>query len=177
MTTIKLIPSTMEFDVSLDSASMPSLFSQSLETQIVEEVTRQVDGRIPTHDTVVNDVATTMMESRDYTRKVRNWVLESIDYSQISREVSDSIDFAELVDLTAPLWENEMFLRYLMNNNRFRNMVNTQVQSNIASTYDTVTIKRMVDEKVESMTSNLSNEIAEKVLKVIQNRLTAGSDV
>lgn len=177
MTTIKLIPSVMEFDVSLDSASMPSLFSQSLETQIIEEVTRQVDGRIPTHDTVVNDVATTMMESRDYTRKVRNWVLESIDYSQISREVSDSIDFAELVDLTAPLWENEMFLRYLMNNNRFRNMVNTQVQSNIASTYDTVTIKRMVDEKVESMTSNLSNEIAEKVLKVIQNRLTAGSDV
>jgi hypothetical protein len=35
----------------------------------------------------------------------------------------------------------------------------------------------MVDDKVESMTSNLSNEIAEKVLKVIQNRLTAGSDV
>jgi hypothetical protein len=118
-----------------------------------------------------------MMESRDYTRKVRNWVLESIDYSQISREVSDCIDFAELVDITAPLWENEVFLRHLLTNNRFRNMVNTQVQANIASTYDITTIKRMVDEKVESMTSNLSNEIAEKVLRVIQNRLSAGSDV
>jgi hypothetical protein len=35
----------------------------------------------------------------------------------------------------------------------------------------------MVDEKVERVTTNLSNEIAEKVLKVIQNRLSAGSDV
>lgn len=177
MTTIKLIPSVMEFDVSLDSASMPSLFSQSMETTIIEEVERQVNGRIPNHQSVVDDVSSTIMEDRDYTRKVRNWVLESIDYSAITSDIRDNLDYSELVDLTAPLWENEMFLRHLMNNNRFRNMVNTQVQSNIASTCDTVTIKRMVDEKVESMTSNLSNEIAEKVLKVIQNRLTAGSDV
>ena len=177
MTTIKLIPSVMEFDVSLDSASMPSLFSQSLETQIIEEVGRQVNGRIPTHDSVVESVSSVMMESRDYTRKVRNWVLESIDYSQIVSEVRDNIDYAELVDLTAPLWENEMFLRHLLNNSRFRNMVNTQVQANIASTCDTTTIKNMIDDKVESMTSNLSNEIAEKVLRVIQNRLVAGSDV
>ena len=105
MTTIKLIPQVMEFDVSLDSASMPSLFSQSMETTIIEQVERQVNGRIPTHDAVVESVANTMMESRDYTRKVRNWVLESIDYSQIASEVRDSIDYAELVDLTAPLWE------------------------------------------------------------------------
>ena len=177
MTTIKLIPSTMEFEVSVDSSSMPSLFSQSMETQIIEEVERQVNGRIPTHDTVVESVSSVMMESRDYTRKVRNWVLESIDYSDIVTQVRDNLDYNELIDLTAPLWENEMFLRHLLSNNRFRNLVNTQVQSNIASTYDTITIKRMVDEKVESMTSNLSNEIAEKVLKVIQNRLTAGSDV
>ena len=177
MTTIKLIPSTMEFEVSVDSASMPSLFSQSMETTIIEEVERQVNGRIPTLQMVVDDVSSTMMEDRDYTRKVRNWVLESIDYTQIATEVRENIDYNELIDLTAPLWEDESFLRHLLNNNRFRNLVNTQVQSNIASTYDTITIKRMVDEKVESMTSNLSNEIAEKVLKVIQNRLTAGSDV
>lgn len=177
MTTIKLIPSVMEFDVSLDSASMPSLFSQSLETQIVEEVERQVSGRIPTHDSVVESVSATMMESRDYTRKVRNWVLESIDYSQIINGVQDSIDFAELVDLTAPLWENEAFTRHLLNNNRFRNLVNTQVAGNIEARYDTVTVKRIIDEKVESMTSNLANEIADKVLKIIQNRIVAGSDV
>lgn len=177
MTTIKLIPSVMEFDVSLDSASMPSLFSQSLETTIIEQVERHVNGRIPTHDTVVESVSATMMESREYTRKVRNWVLESIDYSQIASEVRDNIDYQQLIDLTAPLWENEDFLRHLLNNNRFRNLVNTQCTSIITGTLNTTYIKEMVDEKVESMTSNLSNEIAEKVLKVIQNRLTAGSDV
>jgi len=177
MTTIKLIPQVMEFDVSLDSASMPSLFSQSMETTIIEQVERQVNGRIPTHDAVVESVASTMMESRDYTRKVRNWVLESIDYSQIASEVRDNIDYEELIDLTAPLWENEAFLRHLMNNNRFRNLVNTQCSSLVSGTLNTTFIKEMVDDKVESMTSNLSNEIAEKVLKVIQNRLTAGSDV
>ena len=177
MTTIKLIPSTMEFEVSVDSSSMPSLFSQSMETTIIEEVERQVNGRIPTLQMVVDDVSEAIREDRDYTRKVRNWVLESIDYSEIVTQVRDNLDYNELIDLTSPLWENEAFLRHLLSNNRFRNLVNTQVQSNITSTYDTITIKRMVDEKVESMTSNLSNEIAEKVLKVIQNRLTAGSDV
>ena len=177
MTTIKLIPSVMEFDVSLDSASMPSLFSQSMETTIIEEVERQVNGRIPNHQSIVDDVSSTIMEDRDYTRKVRNWVLESIDYSAITSDIRDNLDYSELVDLTAPLWENEAFLRHLMNNNRFRNLVNTQCSSLVSGTLNTTYIKEMVDEKVESMTSNLSNEIAEKVLKVIQNRLTAGSDV
>jgi preprotein translocase subunit SecA len=167
----------MEFDVSLDSASMPSLFSQSLETTIIEEVTRQVQGRIPSHQSVVDDVSSAMMESRDYTRKVRNWVLESIDYSQIISNVRDNIDYAELVNLTSPMWEDEQFLRHLMNNNRFRNLVNTQVQVNIGETISASFVRELVNEKVESMTSNLSNEIAEKVLKVIQNRLVAGSDV
>ena len=177
MTTIKLIPSTMEFEVSVDSASMPSLFSQSMETQIIEEVERQVNGRIPNLQMVVDDVSSTMMEDRDYTRKVRNWVLESIDYSQIVSEVGSNLDYQQLIDLTAPLWENEAFLRHLLNNNRFRNLVNTQVAANLSSTFDISTIRDMVDEKVEQVTTNLSNEIAEKVLKVIQNRLTAGSDV
>ena len=173
MTTIKLIPSVMEFDVSLDSASMPSLFSQSMETTIVEEVERQVNGRIPTHESVVESVASTMMESRDYTRKLRNWVIESLDYSQIVREVRDNIDYNEIVDLTSPLWNNDGFGHYLLNNNRFRNMVNTQVMSNI----DMNTVREMVDSKIESMTSNLANEVAEKVLKLIQTRLSLGSDV
>ena len=177
MTTIKLIPSTVEFEVSVDSSSMPSLFSQSMETTIIEEVERQVNGRIPTLQMVVDDVSSTIMEDRDYTRKVRNWVLESIDHSEIVTQVRDNLDYSELIDLTAPLWEDEGFLRHLLNNNRFRNLVNTQCTSIISGTLNTTFIKEMVDDKVESMTSNLSNEIAEKVLKVIQNRLTAGSDV
>ena len=177
MTTIKLIPSTMEFEVSVDSSSMPSLFSQSMETTIIQEVTRQVEGRIPSHDNVVESVSSYLEESRDFTRKVRNWVLESMDYSQIVSEVGSNLDYQQLIDLTAPLWENEAFLRHLMNNNRFRNLVNTQCSSLVSGTLNTTFIKEMVDEKVESVTSNLSNEIAEKVLKVIQNRLTAGSDV
>ena len=177
MTTIKLIPSTMEFEVSVDSSSMPSLFSQSMETTIIEEVERQVNGRIPTLQMVVDDVSDNLKEDRDYTRKVRNWVLESIDYNDIVTQVRDNLDYNELIDLTAPLWENEMFMRHLLNNNRFRNLVNTQCTSIITGTLNTTFIKEMVDNKVESMTSNLSNEIAEKVLKVIQNRLTAGSDV
>lgn len=177
MTTIKLIPSTMEFEVSVDSSSMPSLFNQSLETQIIQEVTRQVEGRIPSHDNVVESVSSYLEESRDFTRKVRNWVLESMDYGQIVSEVGSNLDYQQLIDLTTPLWENEAFLRHLMNNNRFRNLVNTQCTSLVSGTLNTTYIKEMVDEKVESMTSNLSNEIAEKVLKVIQNRLTAGFDV
>jgi hypothetical protein len=71
MTTIKLIPSVMEFDVSLDSASMPSLFSQSLETTIIEQVERQVAGRIPTTADVASQVAEQVTDDREFSRKIR----------------------------------------------------------------------------------------------------------
>ena len=120
----------MEFDVSLDSASMPSLFNQSLETTIIEQVERQVTGRIPTTADVSSQVAEQVMESRDFSRKIRDWVMESIDYYDVKRNVLDDMDYSEIADsLVNEDNVNEYLQRAIMNNSRFRSMVNTQIQS------------------------------------------------
>jgi hypothetical protein len=98
MTTIKLIPQEMEFNVSLDSAALPSLFNQSLETTI--------DARIET-----------TLKNTEFTRKVRDWLLESIDTDDIARGMSRYIDYEEvserICDRTT-LFEDDNIHRLIM---------------------------------------------------------------
>jgi hypothetical protein len=72
MTTIKLIPSTIEFDVSIDSASMPGLFDQSLETTICTKIDEHVTNRIPDAE----NISDALQGNRDFLRRVRDWVID-----------------------------------------------------------------------------------------------------
>jgi hypothetical protein len=174
MTTIKLIPSVMEFDVSLDSASMPSLFSQSLETTIIEQVERQVAGRIPTTEDVVSQVAEQVTDDREFSRKIRDWVMESIDYYDIKRNVLDDMDYSEIAgNLIDDHSVHENLQRAILNNSRFRSMINTQVTAHL----DSINIQEMVNEKIETLAVNMANTMAERVLETLIGRLRLGSDV
>lgn len=174
MTTIKLIPSTMEFDVSLDSASMPSLFSQSLETTIAEQVERQVTGRIPTSSDVASQVAEQVMDSREFSRKIRDWVMESIDYYDIKRNVLDDMDYSEIAgELINDDNVSENLMRHILNNARFRTLIGGQV-----STYmETLDVPNMVNQKIEELSINMANTVAERVLETLITRLRLSTDV
>ena len=174
MTTIKLIPSVMEFDVSLDSASMPSLFSQSLETTIIEQVERQVAGRIPTTADVVSQVAEQVTDDREFSRKIRDWVMESIDYYDIKRNVLDDIDYSEIADgLINDDNVNENLQRAILNNSRFRSMITTQVGVSLES----MNLQEIVNEKIEQLSINMANNVAERVLETLISRLRLSTDV
>jgi hypothetical protein len=174
MTTIKLIPSVMEFDVSLDSASMPSLFSQSLETTIIEQVERQVAGRIPTTADVASQVAEQVTDDRDFSRKIRDWVMESIDYYDIKRNVLDDMDYSEIAgNLIDDHSVSENLQRAIFNNSRFRSMITTQVGVSIES----MNLQEIVNEKIEQLSINMANNVAEKVLETLITRLRLSTDV
>lgn len=174
MTTIKLIPSVMEFDVSLDSASMPSLFNQSLETTIIEQVERQVTGRIPTSSDVASRVAQEVMDSRDFSRKIRDWVMESIDYYDIKRNVLDDMDYSEIADsIVNEDNVSESLQRAIVNNSRFRSMITTQVGVSL----EAMNLQEIVNERIEQMSINMANNVAEKVLETLIARLRLSTDV
>ena len=174
MTTIKLIPSVMEFDVSLDSASMPSLFSQSLETTIIEQVERQVAGRIPTTADVVSQVAEQVTDDRDFSRKIRDWVMESIDYYDIKRNVLDDMDYSEIAgELISDDSVNENLQRAILNNSRFRSMITTQVGVSL----EAMNLQEIVNEKIEQLSINMANNVAERVLETLISRLRLSTDV
>jgi len=175
MTTIKLIPQAMEFDVAIDAASMPSLFSQSMETTIIDEITKQVEGRIPSEESLVESITESLSEDREFGRKIRNWVLEEIDYSDIAQTVKDDIDYSvliqELVD-SNEMFQEENFTANILNNHRMKTLVDNAVARSISS----ITIAEVIEAKMQEYLAVLSVEAADKAIKIIMQRVTKGDD-
>lgn len=168
MTTIKLIPSVMEFDVSLDSASMPSLFSQSIETTIIQEVDRQVNGRMPTASAIADSVTEIVRQDRDFCRKIRDWVMESIDYDAITTDVRENLEYSEIaeniLDSDSML---ESLSRAVIQNSRFKTQMNNSMEIFIAN----LDIPARVDDKIAELATNMENRIIEQVLTTLGTRL------
>lgn len=172
MTTITLIPQAIEFDVAINTESMPSLFNQSLETTICQKIEEHVTNRIPTTETVVEQ----LQSSRDFLRRMRDWVLESIDTDEVARLIGQNIDTNEIIESldlnNETILGNPTFLRQMTEYTRFRSLVVNAVNN----LHESMSIEQMIEEKINNMSANIANEVAEKVMIQIANRLSL-SDV
>ena len=168
MTTIRLIPQVMEFDVAIDAASMPSLFNQSLETTICEKIDEHVSNRVPTAESVAEQLE----GSRDFLRRMRDWVIESMDTNEIARQIGNDIsvsDIIESLDLNSEtILGNPTFLRQMTEYTRFRSLV----QNAVNNIHETMSVEQMIQDKINTMATNIANEVAEKVMTQIANRLS-----
>lgn len=168
MTTIKLIPQAMEFDVSLDSASMPSLFNQSIETTIIQEVDRQVNGRMPTDSDIAQSVTENIRNDRDFCRKIRDWVMESIDYESITSDVRENLSYSEIAEYVLDSeYQIDSMVKAIIQNARFKTQMNNSLEIFIAN----LDIPSRVDDKIAEMATNMENRIIEQVLNTLGNRL------
>ena len=162
----------MEFDVAIDAASMPSLFSQSLETTICERIDEHVTNRVPTAESVAEQLE----GSRDFLRRMRDWVIESMDTNEIAREIGGNIDISEIIDSldinSETILGNPTFLRQMTEYTRFRALVTSAVNN----LHESMSVEQMIQDKINTMSTNVANEVAEKVMIQIANRLSL-SDV
>lgn len=172
MTTIRLIPQVMEFDVAIDAASMPSLFNQSLETTICEKIDEHVTNRVPTAESVAEQLE----GSRDFLRRMRDWVIESMDTNEIARQIGQNISVTDIIDEldinSETIIGNPTFLRQMTEYTRFRSVV----QNAVNNLHETMSVEQMIQDKINTMSTNIANEVAEKVMIQIANRLSL-SDV
>jgi hypothetical protein len=169
MTTIRLSTQSVDIPVTFSSADIGNLFDQSLTDLIAERVTAAILVSQPDESAV----AATLENSTRFTRTIRNQVLESIDYSEIRQGVLEEINYSEIVESVEGLFDEARFVVALTRNIRFKNMIENTMNSIVYS--DTLT--ELVKKAVQERTANIENEIAEKVLAVIGNRLTGGMDV
>ena len=169
MTTIRLSTQSVDIPVTFSSADIGNLFDQSLTDLIAERVTAAILVSQPDE----NAVAATLENSTRFNRNIRNQVMESIDYSEIRRDVLEEINYSEIVESVEGLFDEARFVVALTRNIRFKNMIENTMNSIVYS--DTLT--ELVKKAVQERTANIENEIAEKVLAVIGNRLTGGMDV
>ena len=172
MTTIRLIPQVMEFDVAIDAASMPSLFNQSMETTICQKIDEHVTNRVPTAESVAEQLE----GSRDFLRRMRDWVIESIDTNDIARSIGDTIDMSDIIESldinSETILGNPTFLRQMTDYPRFRSIVTNAMNES----YESNSIQSFIEDKIATMSTNIANEVAEKVMIQIANRLSL-SDV
>lgn len=169
MTTIRLSTQSVDIPVTFSSADIGNLFDQSLTDLIAERVTAAILVSQPDE----NAVAATLENSTRFNRNIRNQIMESIDYSEIRSEVLSEINYSEIVESVEGLFDEARFVVALTRNIRFKNMIENTMNSIVYS--DTLT--ELVKKAVQERTANIENEIAEKVLAVIGNRLTGGMDV
>jgi hypothetical protein len=169
MTTIRLSTQSVDIPVTFSSGDIGNLFDQSLTDMIAERVTAAILVSQPDE----NAVAATLENSTRFNRNIRNQVMESIDYSEIRQGVLEEINYSEIVESVEGLFEEARFVVALTRNIRFKNMIENTMNSIVYS--DTLT--ELVKKAVQERTANIENEIAEKVLAVIGNRLTGGMDV
>jgi hypothetical protein len=169
MTTIRLSTQSVDIPVTFSSADIGNLFDQSLTDLIAERVTAAILVSQPDETAV----ATTLENSTRFTRTIRNQVLESIDYSEIRQGVLEEINYSAIVEEVEGLFEEARFVVALTRNVRFKNMIENTMNSIVYS--DTLT--ELVKKAVQERTANIENEIADKVLAIISNRLNGGMDV
>ena len=165
MTTIRLIPQVMEFDVAIDVASMPSLFDQSLETTICEKIDEHVSNRVPDAESV----ADALENSSDFLRRIRDWAIESIDFGDIAMRSAEYIDAEMLENVLC----TDRFVRTLTDTTRFRNVVRGAMDTYMSN----ISITTLVQEAVNTAMLNVVNDAAERAVTLIQSRLNARSDV
>ena len=169
MTTIRLSTQSVDIPVTFSSADIGNLFDQSLTDLIAERVTAAILVNQPDETAV----ATTLENSTRFNRNIRNQVMESIDYSEIRQGVLEEINYSEIVEEVEGLFEEARFVVALTRNVRFKNMIENTMNSIVYS--DTLT--ELVKKAVQERTANIENEIADKVLAIISNRLNGGMDV
>ena len=168
MTTIRLSTQSIDLPVTFSSADIGNLFDQSLTDMIAERVNNAILLSRPDETAI----AESLENNTRFTRTVRNQVMESIDYNQIQTEILGEINYSEIVESVEGLFDEARFVVALTRNTRFKNMIENTMNSIVYS--DTLT--ELVKKAVQERTANIENEIADKVLAIISNRLNGGMD-
>jgi hypothetical protein len=166
MTTIRLVPSTMDLDVRIDPSSLSGLFDESVETMVHQRVDQNMIGL---QETIMENTVENVIDNSNFLRRIRDWAIESIDFGDIAQRSAEFID-AEMLENALC---TDRFVRTLTDTTRFRNVVRGAVDTYMTN----VSITTMVQDAVNTAMLNVVNDAAERSVALIQGRLNARSDV
>lgn len=170
MATIKVQTTAvpMELEAHVTPEQIIQAFDSSLQELITSNTRRQVAEIMPT-----------ILRSPEYVRTARDWVMESIDYSYMSELVSRQFQPRDIVDemlnrYGEDILESESYVDRVARNTRVQAGIQRYTQEYLQASD---VVARHVNEQVERLTANLANEVAERVLTIISQRLNGGADV
>ena len=166
MTTIRLVPSTMDLDVRIDPSSLSGLFDESVETMVHQRVDQNMIGL---QETIMENTVENVIDNSNFLRRIRDWAIESIDFGDIAQRSAEYIDAETLENVLC----TDRFIRTLTDTTRFRNVVRGGIDTYMSN----INITTMVQEAVNTAMLNVVNDAAERAVTLIQSRLNSRSDV
>ncbi len=166
MTTIRLVPSTVDLDVRIDPSSLSGLFDESVETMVHQRVDANMVGL---QETIMENTVENVIDNSNFLRRIRDWAIESIDYGDIAQRSAGYID----ADMLENALCTDRFVRVLTDTTRFRNVVRGAVDTYMTN----VNIMALVQDAVNTAMLNVVNDASERAVTLIQSRLNARSDV
>ena len=166
MTTIRLVPSTVDLDVRIDPSSLSGLFDESVETMVHQRVDQNMIGL---QETISTNAYDNVIENRDFLRRIRDWAIESIDFGDIAMRSAEYVD----ADMLENALCTDRFIRTLTDTTRFRYVVRGAMDTYMQN----INFAIMVQEAVDTAMLNVVNDAAERAVTLIQSRLNARLDV
>lgn len=166
MTTIRLVPSTMDLDVRIDPSSLGGLFDESVETMVHQRVDASMVGL---QETIIENTYENVIDDSNFLRRIRDWAIESIDFGDIAQRSAEYID----ADMLENALCTDRFVRVLTDTTRFRNTVRGAMDTYMSN----INITTLVQEAVNTAMLNVVNDAADRAVALIQSRLNARSDV
>lgn len=166
MTTIRLVPSTMDLDVRIDPSSLSGLFDESVETMVHQRVDQNMIGL---QETIMENTVQNVIDNSNFLRRIRDWAIESIDFGDIAMRSAEYID-AEMLENALC---TDRFVRTLTDTTRFRNVIRQGIDTYMMN----INIATLVQDAVNTAMLNVVNDAAERAVTLIQSRLNARSDV
>jgi hypothetical protein len=167
MATFKLTPQAIDMEVSISADNLVTLFDSGL-TELVEQRVRQS----------VSAGLVDAVNSRDYLIKMRDWLLESIDMRDMAEMMHRNLDYRQIVDAILPeqdegIHSNAKFMRAFASNAYAVRAIESVVDEWLRSDY----AMSKIEQFIESKSANMVNDVVERAMVVISQRLSGGSDV
>lgn len=167
--TVQTISAPLGMELDLSNASI----MEAVDSSLMETIQQKVKVHLA-------EELQTAISTPEYVRSVRNWLMESLDYSYMSELVSRHFSASEIVEELLDSYgsdnpfDNEEFQNRLVRNTRFQMLMQRFVQEylQVSSNFSS-----LIDEAVAKQTANLANEVADRVLTIISQRLNGGADV
>ena len=167
--TVQTISAPLGMELDLSNASI----MEAVDSSLMETIQQKVKVHLA-------EELQTAISTPEYVRSVRNWLMESLDYSYMSELVSRHFSASEIVEELLDSYgsdnpfDNEEFQNRLVRNTRFQMLMQRFVQEYLQVS---TMMASQIEEAVAKQTANLANEVAERVLTIISQRLNGGADV
>jgi hypothetical protein len=103
---------------------------------------------------------------------MRDWVIESMDTNEIARQIGNDISVSDIIESldinNETILGNPTFLRQMTEYTRFRSLV----QNAVNNLHETMSVEQMIQDKINTMSVNIANDVADKVMTIIINRFS-----